>query len=389
MPKPAGHGFAGGQPTGFVLPRASITACSSQRSGQGGRHAGLHFRAYITSRGFDSTLGYPGEGPRFGLPSWTSFTGFLLSWILPIGLRSLSFTPAPTYSCGCLAARRLHLKKGWFRVLFLSFFVLSASLIPLRAAMETAGDHSRRLRREGLVLHDGRPVLPATRTRREKLSDAFRVWLEERVTSWHQMETWARTDVTLFNEALWQYGRWLFEEGKPYSHYSEMINMAAIVFPTLRRQLQPSWDLAFSWMREEPPTHHTALPWQVLCAMLTVAITWGWTRVVAILAICWGGLARVGEVLAARRKDLVLPLDIGEQTQQLFLSLNELKTRFRAARHQCLKLDQCQLVRLVVLTYQATPPDEKLWTRYLEEQVYAAVEVIVSDTGAGTRCQRL
>ena len=86
----------------------------------------------------------------------------------------------------------------------------------------------------------------------------------------------------------------------------ETINMAAMVFPSLRRQLQPSWDLAFSWMREEPPTHPLAPPWQILCAMLTVSITWGGVKVAAILALCWGGLARVGEVLAARR-DLVLP----------------------------------------------------------------------------------
>ena len=31
----------------------------------------------------------------------------------------------------------------------------------------------------------------------------------------------------------------------------------------LRRCLQQVWDLAFAWQREEPPTHHAALPWQV------------------------------------------------------------------------------------------------------------------------------
>ena len=47
---------------------------------------------------------------------------------------------------------------------------------------------------------------------------------------------WARSDVAQL----------LFEEGKPYSHYSETINLVAMVFPTVRRQLQPAWDLAFS-----------------------------------------------------------------------------------------------------------------------------------------------
>ena len=63
--------------------------------------------------------------------------------------------------------------------------------------------------------------------------------------------------------------------------------------------------MALAWQREEPPTHHTAMPWQVLLALVSVALTWKWLRVAGVLALSWGSLARIGEVLAARRGDLV------------------------------------------------------------------------------------
>ena len=99
--------------------------------------------------------------------------------------------------------------------------------------------------------------------------------------------------------------------GFPYYHYAETVNLLSSEFPFLRRLLQPAWDLAFAWQREEPPVHHSALPWQILLAMLAICVTWGWIDIAGLLALSWG-LARIGEVLAACRADLVLPSDTGE-----------------------------------------------------------------------------
>ena len=87
--------------------------------------------------------------------------------------------------------------------------------------------------------------------------------------------------------------------------------MFSSVCPSLRRLLQPAWDLAFSWQREEPPVHHTAMPWQIAIAAIAVALIYGWVDLAGVISLCWGGLARVGEVLEATRADLVLPSDIG------------------------------------------------------------------------------
>ena len=97
-----------------------------------------------------------------------------------------------------------------------------------------------------------------------------------------------------------------------------------------------------------------------MLAMLSVAILWGWLDVAGILAICWGGLARVGEATAAYRRDLALPEDIGTECgadgSMILLAVMEPKTRFKAARHQCLKIDQPQFVRLVRLAFQDLCP---------------------------------
>ena len=185
--------------------------------------------------------------------------------------------------------------------------------------------------------------------------------------TWEGLLELARRDVDQVNEVFIWYGQWLFEEGRPYYHYSKTLNTFSSYCPSIRRQLQPAWDLAFAWQRQEPPKHHTALPWQLLLAMLTVALLWGWDDVAGILALCWGGLARVGEAMAAKRRDLVLPQDVGKEctwgTKQIFMAILEPKTRFRAAKHQSLKVDQPDLVELIIFCLEALGPADRLWPR--------------------------
>ncbi|CAE7267325.1 unnamed protein product [Symbiodinium pilosum] len=65
--------------------------------------------------------------------------------------------------------------------------------------------------------------------------------------------------------------------------------------------------------------------------------------------------------MAALRRDLVLPEDVGEQLQYALMAVKEPKTRFRTARHQSLKVDQPQLVDVVRLAFSNFDPDAKLW----------------------------
>ena len=261
--------------------------------------------------------------------------------------------------------------QGWFGVFSLlclsshsPVVCLGLSQVGPAAAMDAARratQDDRRKSRALAPLLEGRPVQALTRDRRSKLKASWIGWLADEGYTWNDVGRWARDDVSKLNQVLSRYGKWLYEDGWPYYWLSETINMVSSEFPTVRRFLQQVWDLAQAWQREEPPTHHSALPWQVLAALLSVSITWGWIRVAGAIALAWGGLARIGEVLAARRKHLVLPADTGDDAQVVYMSVMEPKTRFRAARHQCLKVDQPQLVRLICLAFESLDPEEKLW----------------------------
>ena len=304
----------------LLLNRQVFPSGPCHRSMQDGH---LNFSTFVSSRGFDSTLGFPGEGP--------SLAGLVLV---------------------CFA-----FFQGLFRVspsLLAPLLFLSSSA-PC-AAMETARagkDLERLQRRLGVELPTGRPVLPYTQARRRKLRELLTAWLERIGVTWDFFLARSKRDPDYANEVLISYGRELFQNGRPY-FYSETLNLCTSECPGIRR-------LAFAWLREEPPEHHTAMPWQVVIALITAALLHGWTAVAGALAICWGGLARVGELLAAKREDLVLPEDTGEECAFALLAVLEPKTRFKAARHQCLRVDQPQLLRVLKLAFASLAPMDKLW----------------------------
>ena len=60
--------------------------------------------------------------------------------------------------------------------------------------------------------------------------------------------------VAKINDVLLLYGRKLPEAGRTYNILVESINSVSALKPILRRHLQPSWNLAFAWVREERPT---------------------------------------------------------------------------------------------------------------------------------------
>ncbi|CAE7840815.1 unnamed protein product [Symbiodinium sp. CCMP2592] len=265
-----------------------------------------------SSRIFDSTLGFPGEGP-------------------------------------------------FFRVFFCWFWVSAVAAPSHGLRPRNPADEKRSRARAATVLCEGRPVEPVTQRRRDKLLEAFKDWLWAQEVVLSDLFDLQPQTTRRLNNFLVRYGRELFEAGWPYSHYSEVINAISGKEPALRRSLQPAWDLAFAWLREEPHSHHVALPWQLLIALITTAMMWGWPRVAGMLALTWGALMRVGETLAARRDDLLLPSDVGDTMSYGLVSIHEPKTRFRAARHQSARIDQPDLLSVVKLAFEHLPGPSKLW----------------------------
>lgn len=281
---------------------------------------------------FDQTLGYPGEGP-FALLFLCCFP-HLFSSIGP--------------------GNAVH---SWT---FAAIFLVKAMATPLQP--RNPGDLSRaKIRAQRGPLPQGRPVLGTTEKQRTKLLEEFRVWLSSKGVQASDLFANAYHNIEEINTFLSMYGRDLYKTGRPLAHYSETINALGSWKPQLRRTLQGAWDVAYAWVKTEPAVHHTAMPPQVLLAVITCCLTWGWVRAAGCFALAWGGLLRAGELLQACRQDLQLPSDLGGTTPFLLLSIPEPKTRFSTARHQASKVDLPDLIDVCELAFSTLKPSEKLW----------------------------
>ena len=281
---------------------------------------------------FDATLGFPGEGPFVG-SVFVSFAFCLLKW----------FMLGPRY---------------------LWFFLGALAMVQTASAMQprNAADLTRQAQRQVRPpLASGRPVLPVTSINREALFRSFSQWCSSERIDLDQLLEYSLSHVEELNSILVRYGRGLYSAGRPYGHYSETINALVSQRPILRRQLQMAWDYAFSWVKSEPPMHHMACPWQILLAMLSTCLLWGWTKEAGLLALMWGGLLRPGEAVKALRKDLLLPSDTSFTNRFALLDIHEAKTRFTVAHHQCAKVDSEDLLRVIALAFQNLSGNERLW----------------------------
>ena len=294
---------------------------------------------FATSMDFDSTLGFPGEGPS-------------------LSVQPCALTVVPIWFCSvCLVPRR-----SWLWVVVGLTFLSGGHVL----AMDTGPRNQADLRRQAVrvqraPLPKGRPVLPQTSENREWLFQHFRNWCISEGCDIDFLLQRSTSHIEDINTLLSAYGRKMYDGGRPYGQFAETINAVVQEQPNLRRLLQPSWDVAFAWVRSEPPSHRLALPWQIFLAVLSLSLSWGWSMVAGALGLMWGGLLRPGELLASKRSDLLLPMDTNYTNGFALLAIEEPKTRYTAARHQCAKIDSDDILRVLELAYRQLRPHEKLW----------------------------
>jgi len=226
----------------------------------------------------------------------------------------------------------------------------------------SVAERRRAAERAGILPKGDRVALEATRGRRRKLFRQFQVWLwQEKGISLLYLLREKPADPERLAYWLVQYGGALYQAGKAYGIYAETINSVAAERPQVRKQLVAAWDFAYSWVSEEPFSHHPALPASILLAMMSVSILWGWLTEAAIFGLMWAGILRVGEVLQASREDLVLPRDSAPGVRYALLKIKEPKTRGKHARHQAARVDPTDIVELLDLAFAKADPKAKLW----------------------------
>ena len=234
----------------------------------------------------------------------------------------------------------------------LQYLSAHAVLVP-----RNAGDRARLTNRSPSGLPAGRFVLTKTGSNREGLAAAFSQWLLEVARiSLTDLLSEKPLDSEKVAGFLVMYGRDLYGSGRPYWHFSETINCVTALRPSLRRQVQAAWDMAFSWQAEEPTVHHT-----VLLSITTICLLWGWTREAGLFALAFGGLLRIGEAVKAKRSDVVFPADALWSQDYVLIRLSEPKTKYRAARHQAAKIEATDLIRVATIAFFDLPKDAPLW----------------------------
>ena len=221
--------------------------------------------------------------------------------------------------------------------------------------LETQGRRSR-------PLPLGRPVQPITSSNRLGLTAVFSQWLLETCgSSLEQALAQTPFNTEAFVEHLVSYGKDLYNSGRPYWHFSETVNAVTPLKPVLRRQCQAAWDLAYTWLSEEPSSHHIAVPAIVLVSILSSCLCWGWTKEAGIFALCFGGLLRVGEATKAKRGDLVFPSDALGSQDYVLIKIDRPKTRGRAARRQSSRVEAADLVSVISIAFEHRPRSALLW----------------------------
>ena len=336
---------------------------------------GVHFSH---SRDFNATLGFPGEGPgRLWILYLRWFLDFLCPWIslsmwilfsvprfpwrslvrfVTVGVLQLV---RYTWTLVCLGGR---LGGGcgwslWALLLLLCSGVSHGMPLHPRNPADMARFEARLQRPQ---IQPGRPVLEVTSSHRRQYLQNFMRWCQEESIDFDGLLETYYWHIEEINTILEKYGRCLYSAGWPYNHYAETINAIGARKPAIRRQLQGAWDFAYGWVRDEPPSHHRAMPWQVLLAMLTTALSWGWLKLAGMMALSWGSLLRVGEFCAALRGDLLLPEDTHFTNKFSLLAIREPKMRFSAARHQSAKLDIGDLLEVVSMAFLRLRRHQKL-----------------------------
>ena len=141
----------------------------------------------------------------------------------------------------------------------------------------------------------------------ERVWLAFDQWLDESLSAQARQEVFLCPPLVV--QLLRTYGTLLFQQGKHLYELRHLLVLMQQKFP-LRNVMAPAWQLVSQWEELQPVKHRQPLPSIVFQAMFALAWLWKWKRFAGALLAGFEGIARIGEILAAKRADLVLPSDM-------------------------------------------------------------------------------
>ena len=129
--------------------------------------------------------------------------------------------------------------------------------------------------------------------------------------------------------------------GSPKYVFSETLNAVCGRFKHFKPFLAAGWSVLTRWEEEEPVERSMVMPEARFKAAVAVALLWRWPFFVAAALLGFHALLRLGEILALRRQDLILPRDLLPTTPLAYVRILGSKTRRFLQRQHAKVSDAC------------------------------------------------
>ena len=202
----------------------------------------------------------------------------------------------------------------------------------------------------------------------EAATAALRVKVWDSFTDWLRRELSEKTVVSLFKcppllaLVLRDYADELYKIGASLGHYRQLLAHVQKVVPLVRPHLKVAWEMATRWEALQPVVHRTPLPEALLRAMVGVALALKWRRWAAVTLAAFYMIARPGEMLRAKRKHVLTPVDLLDDGHAwLYLRIEKPKSRRKATKVQHIKMNEPGVLGFIQALWQTLPQDELLY----------------------------
>ena len=215
--------------------------------------------------------------------------------------------------------------------------------------------------RDPQALADVRLVEPQTAARQDKLWAELEAWLRSHLSAQTLDELFLCPSLAV--AVLKTYAMHLFASGRRLYELRYTLIAVQNRFPHLKTLLSPAWAVVSKWEMIQPLQHRLPLPELLFKALFVLATLKGWYRWIGTLLLGYEGIGRIGEVLQARRCDLLLPSDLLEADSGVaFLKVRQPKTRFRGrGRVQHLKITNPAVVPFLERVFGSLDPSLALF----------------------------
>ncbi|CAL1164508.1 unnamed protein product [Cladocopium goreaui] len=186
-----------------------------------------------------------------------------------------------------------------------------------------------------------------TRALQRRIWENFDRWLHDKYSEDTCRQVFLCPSLAV--QVLRNYGLHVSQRGGRLYELRHLLVLAQQKFPLLRPSMAPAWQLVSQWEELEPVCHRRPLPEALYKALVSLAIYWDWKRFAGCLILAVEGIARIGEVLRARRADLVLPADLfDDRVASVFLRVQKPKTHRRGkGRVQHVKVEDAQIAKVL------------------------------------------